>query len=178
VASPPRADSFSMVIVEDRAWTRRVPELGLQCDDREVPVNLPDTYDNWLAGIFMRQFPEPPSGEVAELEARVALAVGDGRLAGIISPDTARQPAIWFSIELAELEMVEVIARHPSWRPRMIHVRVPGWSLVLVRVAGHDGLKEWPGQERNLLKALGGPTPLRERWADIWRRHGAVGRYC
>jgi hypothetical protein len=173
VASPSSAGSFSMVLVEDRAWTRRVPELELQCDDREVPVNLPDTYDNWLAGVYMRQFPEPPSGgEVAEMQARVALAVGGGRLAGIISPDTARQPAIWFSIELADLQMVEVIARYLTWRPRMIHVRVPGWSLVFVRVAGHDGSKEWPGQERNLLKALGGPTPWRERWADIRRRHG------
>jgi hypothetical protein len=66
-----------MVLVEDRAWTRRVPELDLQCDDREVPVNLPDTYDNWVAGVYMRQSP-PGSGQASELQARVALAVGDG----------------------------------------------------------------------------------------------------
>src|SRR4051812_48101005 len=143
-----------MILVEDRAWTRRVPELDLQCDHREVRVNLPDTYDNWLAGVYIRQSPSPGGGEASELQARVALAVGDGRLVGIISPDEATRPAIWFSIALDDLLMIEVIDRHPlTWR------------------APEDGLREWPGQQRSLLQALGGPTPRRKRWAVIRRLH-------
>src|ERR1700759_5425616 len=100
-----------MVLVEDRAWTRQVGELDLWCDDREVPVNLPDTYDHWLSGVFMRQSPPPTSGAATEVTARVTLAIGNGRLAGIISPDEAAETAIWFSIALAALLMVEVISR-------------------------------------------------------------------
>jgi hypothetical protein len=100
-------ESFMMVLVEDRAWTRRVPELDLWCDEREIPVNLSDTYDNWVGGVYMRQSPQPSSGTCGELTARVALAVGDERLVGIISPDEARQPAIWFSTALDDLLMVQ-----------------------------------------------------------------------
>jgi hypothetical protein len=171
-------ESFTMVLVEDRAWTRRVPELDLWCDEREVPVNLPDTYDHWLGGIYMRQSPPPSSGTCGELTARVALAAGDGRLVGIISPDGARQPAIWFSTALDDLLMVQVLDR--SWltrRPRKITVYVPGWALVLVAIARHDGSREWPGQERSLLQALGGRTPWRKRWTVIRRLYGRRWRF-
>ena len=168
--SSSKADSFALVLVEDRAWTRRVPQLDLWCDDREVPVNLPDTYDHWWGGIYMRQSPPSSSGGTPALTARVALAIGDGRLVGIISPDDPRTPAIWFSIALADLLMVEVLARHRlPWRVRKISVYVPGWALVFVSIARHDGSMEWRGQERSLLQALGGSTPWRKRLAVIRR---------
>lgn len=162
-----------MVLVEDRVWMRQVAKLDLWCDDREVPINLPDTYDHWLAGVFMRQSPPPSSGAVTEVTARVALAIGDGRLVGIISPDEATAPAIWFSIALADLLMVRALSRHRvTRRPRKITVYVPGWALVFVAVARHDGSMECRGQERSLLRALGGPTHWRERWAVIRRLYG------
>ncbi|WP_445152225.1 hypothetical protein [Baekduia sp. Peel2402] len=167
-----------MVLVEDRAWTRRVPELDLWCDEREVPVNLQDTHNNWLGGVYMRQSPPLSSGAAAEVSGRVALAIGDGRLVGIISPDEATEPAIWFSIALDDLLMVEVISRHRlTWRPRKITVYVPGWALVFVAIARHDGSREWRGQERSLLRALGGPTPWRKRWAVIRRLYGRRRRF-
>jgi hypothetical protein len=171
------AESFSMVLVEDRAWTRQVAELDLWCDDREVPVNLPDTYDHWWGGVYMRQSPEPACGTCGELTGRVALAVGDGRLVGIISPEAPLKPAIWFSIALADLLMVEVISRSRlTWRPLKISVYVPGWSLTFVTLARHDGSMEWRGQERSLLQALGGPTPWRKRLALIRRQHRHAGK--
>jgi hypothetical protein len=63
------AGTFSMILVNDRVWTRQVAELDLWCDDREVPVNLPETYDHWLAGVFMRQSP-PADGVADEVTAR------------------------------------------------------------------------------------------------------------
>jgi hypothetical protein len=175
--SSSRTNPFAVVLVEDRAWTRRVPELDLWCDDREVPVNLPDNYDQWLGGVYMRQSPEPSCGTCGEMTGRVALAVGEGRLVGIISPGEARQPAIWFSIALADLLMVEVISRHRlTGRPRKVSVYVPGWSLTFVTLARHDGSMEWRGQERSLLQALGGPTPWRKRLALIRRQHRHAGK--
>lgn len=167
------AGTFSMILVNDRVWTRQVAELDLWCDDREVPVNLPDTYDHWLAGVFMRQSPPPADGAADEVTARVALAIGDGRLVGIISPYGAREPAIWFSIALSDLLMVDVLRRYRlTRRPRLISVYVPGWTLVLAAVARHDGSREWHGHEPSLLQALGGPTPWRKRWAVIRRLYG------
>lgn len=162
-----------MVLVEDRASTRRVPEPDLWCDEREVLVNLPETYDHWCGGVFMRQSPPPSSGAADEVHAQVALAVGDGRLVGIVSPYEADEPAIWFSIALADVLMVEVLTRHRlPWRLRRISVFVPGWALVLVSIARHDGSKEWRGQERSLMQALGGPTPWHKRLAVIQRLYG------
>jgi hypothetical protein len=172
IVSSPDAGQFSTVLVEDRAWTRRVPELDLWCDDREVPVNLTDTYDNWLGGVYMRQSPPPSDGEAAELTARVALAVGEGRLVGIISPYEARQPAIWFSIALDDLLMIRVTRHRYTRRLRMITVYVQGWALVLVAIARHDGSMEWRGHERSLLKASGGPTSWRKRWAVVQSLYG------
>jgi hypothetical protein len=167
------AESFSMVLVEDRAWTRQVAELDMWCDDREVPVNLPHTYDHWLAGVFMRQSPPPSSGEAEEVTARVALAVGDGRLAGIISPEAPLKPAIWFSTALTDLLMVEVISRYRlTGRPRKISVYVPGWSLTFVTIAQHDGSMKWRRQERSLLQALGGSTPWRKRLGVLRHLYG------
>lgn len=170
----PSAGSFSMVLVEDRAWTRRVAELDLWCDDREVPVNLPDTYNHWLGGIYMRQeAPRPSRDAPTELIARVALSIGDGCLVGIVSPYEAREPAIWFSIALVDILMVQVIARHwLTWRPRMISIDVPGWSFTFVKVAQHDGSMEWRGHERSLLQALGGSTSWLKRLAVVKRLHG------
>lgn len=169
----PSADSFSMVMVHDRVWTRHVPELALWCDDREIPVNLPDTYNHWLAGVFMRESPPPSVGAVTEVTARVTLAIGDGRLVGIVSPDEATEPAIWFSTALADLLMVRVLSRYRlTRRPRRITVYVPGWALVFVAVARHDGSMEWRGHERSLLRALGGPTPWRKRWSVIRQLYG------
>lgn len=174
VTSSSSSSSFSMVLVEDRAWTRRVEALDLWCDAREVPVNLPDTYDQWWGGIYMRRSPPSSSGATPALGARVALAIGDERLVGIISPDHPLEPAIWFSITLADLLMVEVLSRHryQPWRPRKISVYVPGWVLVLVTIARHDGSREWRGQERGLVQALGGPTPWFKRLAVIRQLYG------
>lgn len=166
-------ESFWMVLVEDRASTRRVPELDLYCDEREVPVNLPDTYDHWCGGVFMRQSPPPSSGAVDEVHAQVGLAVGDGRLVGIVSPYEADEPAIWFSIALADVLMVEVTSRHRlTERPRMITVYVPGWTLTLVLITRYDGATEWQDKERSLLQALGGSTPWRRRLPIILRLYG------
>jgi hypothetical protein len=172
--SSSNAESFSMVLVKDRAWTRWVPELDLWCDDREVLVNLPDTYDNWVAGVYMRQSPPPSDSEATELTARAALAVGDGRLVGIISPYNAREPAIWFSIALDDLLMVEVNSRRHrlTRQPWKIIVYLPGWALVFVAIATHHESMEWGGQERSLLQALGGPTPGRKRWTVIRYLYG------
>jgi hypothetical protein len=57
------AGSFSVVLVEDRAWNRRVAALDLWCDDREIPTNLPDTYNHWWGGVSMRTYPEPSNGD-------------------------------------------------------------------------------------------------------------------
>lgn len=170
----PSAGAFAMVLVEDRAWTRQIPELDLWCDDREIPVNLPATYDHWWGGIYMRQSPPPSDGEAAEgRDAQFAVAVGEGRMVGIISPYEAHEPAIWFSIALADLLMVQVLSPHRlTRRPRRIAVYVPGWALVLVAIARHDGSMEWGGQARSLLRALGGPTPWRKRWAVMKHLYG------
>lgn len=169
----PSAESFSIVSVEDRAWTRRVRELDMWSDDREIPTNLPDTYNQWWGAIYMRQSPQPSGAPPAEVSARVALAVGDERL--IADHLALRSPrARDLVLGRADRHRHGRSPRTTSAdRPaRRINITVPGWSLVFATIARHDGSREWRGQELSLLRALGGPTAWRTRWSVIRRMYG------
>lgn len=165
------ACSFSMVLVENRAWTRRVDALDLHCDERERLTELPKAYDRWLAGACTRTHPKSDDHrELVKRSGRATLAIGDRRLVGIISPDSGREPAVWLSVALNDLLTGNVVRRDLIWRPAMLRIRVPGWSFTLAYVSQRDRSPlGWrrvrDRQERSLVTALGGQSRRRERWS-------------
>jgi hypothetical protein len=143
--------SFSMVLVEDRAWTRRIDALDLRCDELERLTELPRTYERWLAGAYMRTYPQPADDhELVQRSGRATLAIGDRR---IIAPDAGRQPAVWFSVGLDDLLTIEVIRRDLIWRPTMLRIRASGWSFAIAYVAVRPivGVESLEGSPRTEL---------------------------
>jgi hypothetical protein len=147
--------------VHERHREHAIDDLGLRCDEREIPLLLaPEVTRNLWVGVCRFVAP-PPGAAVTGVAALVdvtetfALAVGQGRIGGIVSPDHRSQPAIWFMAPISEL-VVEPTGTHGlvRKRPSSVLVRTPAWQLRTTDVALLLRHSFQSGQERSFISAL------------------------
>jgi hypothetical protein len=152
-------------IVRDRARTRRVEAIDLTCDGREMPTQLPRSYEHWIAGVagfegaaaFLESGAELKPGQT-EAAGAAALAVGEGRLVAIVSPYNSDEPAVWLASPIAELKVatsgrIGLVKK----RPEKIAIHGPGWTLRLAAVSQFyvSMNSHQTRQENSLLAAFG-----------------------
>jgi hypothetical protein len=159
--------STNTVIVDARRAARRVEILGMRCDAKEIPDPVggakPDGW--WIATTAMYTGKATPGGEsgalgeprAVEVGGTAALAVGGGRLLGILTPKSVAEPAIWLSWPLAELN-VEGAGVQGTFRKRPKVIKLTGPDgllelLAVLRLYRNSGAAQ-PGQEGSLMKAL------------------------
>ena len=171
VNQPPEAEKgdpvTTAVVVENRSGTRRVQALNMTSDHREIPepgvAGASAAY--WLAGVgifegvaalLANDGTLTPGSEVGVV-GTVAVAIGNGRLIGIVSPNEAAAPAVWVAVSLADLRVttkgqIGVFKKRPS----QIEVQYDGWEIDLGNVRRFDRSinQSQHGQEASLLRAL------------------------
>jgi hypothetical protein len=162
-------------VLVDARGARQVPALDMKCDAKEIPDFLdrskPDGW--WLierctfAGSVTpagngTSLGEPIDGTVA---GTAAVAIGGGRLVGIISPQSAGGQPLWWAWPLSDVK-VESGGAQGLFKKRPTSIQVhraggvdqDGDSLVfggVARLYRSSGSLQ-TGQEASLLKALGG----------------------
>ena len=161
------------VLVDARGAARKVGSLGMKCDGKEIPEPLDDSEPVgwWLAGDCTFAGLLLPGGETDTLgdptegtmKGQAALAIGDGRVIGIMSPMSQAAAALWWSWPLlaTEVSAVGTLGVFKK-RPRVIRldrnggIDSDGDTLVLkivsklYRTAG----RFQSGQEASLFEAL------------------------
>jgi hypothetical protein len=163
------------VLVDARGGAREIALLGMRCDEREIPAALSGTepVGEWLifrcmfAGSAMSGGERETLGEAVEgtVEGTAALAVVEDRVIGIVSPDSASAPALWWSWSLASTT-VEAHGTRGLFKKRPEKITLDrdggldggGDTLLFEEVARNWGRKTGfqTGQEQSLLEALGG----------------------
>jgi hypothetical protein len=154
------------VVVQNRSFTRHIPALGMKCDEREIPAPLAPTSppDYWLgmgafigtAELLTADGNFEPGYEVHVL-GTVALAVGDGRLIGIVAPDQATATAVWVAPSLGDIAVkAEGKTGLIRKRPERIEIRCDDWEILIGRVESlyiKTNMTQY-GREASLLAAL------------------------
>jgi hypothetical protein len=159
------ADS-AVVLVKERNRSEIVSDLGMRCDEREIPypIDEEDIVGHWITMAADFHGAAVPHGSSQNPVVKVyraqpmALAVTRDRLYGICAPEPANtEPAIWVSVPLecvaAGAEGKQGLFRK---RPRLVKVTGDGWEFQLYRV--NRMYLDWgrwqPWQEESLLMAL------------------------
>jgi hypothetical protein len=169
---PPKAEKGGFVttaaVVQNRSGTRRIDALKMLCNDREIPRSniVGESPGYWLAGVGIFEGTAAlladdgtftPGYEIG-VTGTVMLAAGDGKCIAIVSPNEATAPAVWLSVNLADLQVttkgqIGVFKK----RPQQLVVQCDGWELVMGRIDRYNQKtgKAFGGYETSLLAALG-----------------------
>lgn len=141
------------MVMSTRQIAQRVPELGMQCDEGEMPHPLEGRADRYFLGVGML--------ETAAINAggTFAAAIFGGRLGLILAPTDVSQPAHWVSAQLSELR----VRTHGSEgllrkRPAAVQVDAEELTLGLREVAEFFPLRRTAqrGRSTQLVAALAG----------------------
>jgi hypothetical protein len=147
----------------------------MRCDGKDIPEAVsgvkPDGW--WLIGECIFGGTAAPGGESGTLGApgdavvrgTAVLAVGEGRVIGIVSPNDVAEPALWWAWPLAEIS-VETVGTQGLIKKRPAGIKVhrgggvegDGDSLAfkdVSRLFRSGGGRYQTGQEQSLLAALG-----------------------
>jgi hypothetical protein len=163
------------VLVDARNGARQVASLAMKCDSKEIPLAASGAKPEgwWLVEGCMFAGSATPGGEkgtldkpvLARIEGTAALAVVEERLIGIVSPNSAGEPALWWSWPLSTIK-VETVGTQGLFKKRPASIRLDRDGGVdadsdtlalkgVVRLFRNSGRAQ-PGQEESLLKALRG----------------------
>jgi hypothetical protein len=159
---------MSDTAIVDARGARQLAPLQMKCDNQEIPEALDGAKPSgwWLVGVCSFSGPAAKGGETGTLgetadtqaEGTAALAVGGGRVFGIVSPNTDVAAAIWWSWPLSEVR-VEAVGSQGflKKRPTQLTLKTSDAQLTLAfvsRLYRNSGSRQ-SGQEASLLKALG-----------------------
>jgi hypothetical protein len=153
------------ILVDARGAARRVEELGMRCDAKEIPDPLGNEKPTgwWISAtctVSGSAGTGTPDGDTTSVSMKgtAALAVVQGRLLGIFSTNSKAEPAVWFSWSISALH-IDTAGSQGMFkkRPTQITVKGPGSTLVMSQVSRlyRATNRYQPGQEGSFLSALG-----------------------
>lgn len=157
---------MSAVLVDARGHSTTVALLGMRCDAQQIPEPLDGNKPRLFRGKGVFQGKAAPWNAggspglpaQAQAEGRTAIAVGGGRVMGILTPDQATQPSVWFSLPLGGIRIVEQGSKGVlKSRPVSVQFGNDQWWCRLTEVSviiPASGGRLQPKQEGTLLQAL------------------------
>jgi hypothetical protein len=160
-------EGISAVLVDGRGHSRTVALFNMRCDGQQIPESGDGVKARLYRarGVFTGKAapwnegsPGMPSG--ASAEGRTALGVAPSRIFGILTPDIAADPCLWFWLPLRGLRVVENGQQGLfKKRPVSIMIGCEDWQIRLSDVniiIPASGGRQQAGQEATLVKALRG----------------------
>ena len=152
------------VLVDGRGAARNMPSLGMKCDKKEIPELSSGTKPAgwWLiAGCHFEgraATGTPGPATDTTLQGTAAVAVGEGRLIGILGPNSKAEPALWWAWPLSSLK-VETAGSQGLLKKRPTDMTLKGadgtFHLKEVSRLYRASGKFQSGQEGSFIKALG-----------------------
>ncbi len=156
------AMSKGIQIIPGGVRARRVNDLGMRCDNEDMPGPLSDAkvVVRWEAKAEITGIPEWSGHQATGVVMQsLSVAVSDYRFYGILSRFGV-QEQIWFSLPLATFS-VRAIGQKGALkkRPAKLEIAGQGWVIQVTEV---DRIFSSPdryqsGQEQSLLKAVSAP---------------------
>ena len=155
------------IVIDGRSVRRAVRELGIRCDDKEIPEPIDDIKPQgwWIVAdcsfhgtAWTRNQAGVRNGTVTvDVQTPAAFVVAGGRLAAILSPMATTEPALWLVTAASTLRQEAQGAQGLRHRPGQIDLHGDGWQLRLRDVSRlfRHTQKYQTGQEASLLEALG-----------------------
>jgi hypothetical protein len=158
-------EATSAVLVDGRGRSRTVALFNMRCDGQQLPESADGAKTRLYRarGTFTGKASpwnegSPGLASPASSEGRTALGVGGGRVFGILTPDLEADPAVWFTLPLRTLRVVESGQQGLlKKRPVSIMLGCEDWQLRLSDVniiIPASGGRQQAGQEATLLKEL------------------------
>jgi hypothetical protein len=154
--------------VVDARGERQLAPLEMKCDKREIPEALDGSKPTgwWLVGTCRFSGSAALGGETGTLgepsdtqaDGTAALAVGNGRIFGIVSPNTDAAAAVWWSWPLSEVQVGTVGSQgFLKKRPTQLTLKTTDGQLTFADVSRlwRNSGSQQAGQEASLLKAMG-----------------------
>lgn len=153
------------ILVDGRGRSTTLALLNMRCDGQQSPESLDGTKARLYRarGSFSGKAApwnggSPGLAAAASAEGRTIVAVGGGRVFGILTPDMVADPCIWFSIPLRGLRVAEngnqgLLKK----RPRSVQLGNADWNVKLSDVhviIPASGGRQQPAQEGTLVQAL------------------------
>lgn len=157
------------VLVSRRGEAAQMPQLGMRCDLKEIPdpIGGGKPVGWWLAAtcdfegsvqVASEQDGSEGQGRPIRSTASVALVVAEGRILGIVKPDSRNDPAVWFAAPLPSVR-VEASGSQGVFKKRPSQIRLDAgpWSISVSEIARYyrNSNRMQTGQEASFLKALG-----------------------
>jgi hypothetical protein len=155
-------------LVDARGAARTLSPLGIKCDAKEIPkfLNGQKPAGWWLFAHCQFDGQAAGGGETGTLgdaidtscEGTAAVAVGDGQLIGILSPNDKAQAALWWAWEVNSLQIQSTGSQgFLKKRPTDITITAADGALKIKDVSRlyRNSGNYQSGQEASLLKALG-----------------------
>jgi hypothetical protein len=155
-------------LVDARGSARTLSQLGIKCDAKEIPefVNGQKPAGWWLFTRCQFDGQAAAGGETGTLgdatdtscAGTAAVAVGDGQLIGILSPNDKTQAALWWAWEVSPLQIQSTGSQgFLKKRPTDITITTADGTLKIKDVSRlyRNSGNYQSGQEVSLLKALG-----------------------
>jgi hypothetical protein len=157
----------SAIQVDGRGHSKTMALLNMRCDGQQIPESLDGNKVRLYRarGTFSGSAApwndgSPGAMEALTTEGRTALGVGGNRVFGILTPDLAADPCVWFSLPLRGLRVVDqgqqgLLKRRPvsiQFGNETWFVRVKDVNIIIPASGG----RQQPGQEGTLLAALKG----------------------
>jgi len=156
------------VIVAPKGGSHTIASLSMKCDSKRIPELTSGAKPTgwWLAERC--QFDgaataESDGGAIGAstnttLQGTAAVAVGEGRLIGILSPNGDGESSLWWTWPLSDIQVETASSQgFLRKRPTEITLKAADGTLRLAEVARlyrHSGSYQ-TGQEASFLKALG-----------------------
>ncbi|MFZ0664512.1 MAG: hypothetical protein WAM97_02070 [Acidimicrobiales bacterium] len=156
----------SAVLVDARGHSMAVGLLNMRCDAQQIPEPLDGTKPRLFRGRGTFTGTASPWNEggspgqpaQATAEGRTALGIAAGRVYGILTPDLAALPSVWFSLPLRSLRVVEEGRKGVlKGRPEAIQFGNDQWRVRLSDVnliIPASGGRLQPKQEGTLVELL------------------------
>ena len=142
------------IVIDGRSVRRAVRELGIRCDDKEIPEPIDDIKPQgwWIVAdcsfhgtAWTRNQAGVRNGTVTvDVQTPAAFVVAGGRLAAILSPMATTEPALWL---------------------------VTAASTLRQEAQGSQGLRH-RGNVVRFLRRL--PAPVRQQWERPLRETGLM----
>ena len=155
-------------LVDARGSARTLSPLGIKCDAKEIPefLNGQKPVGWWLFARCRFDGRAASGGETGTLgdatdtshDGTAAVAVGDGQLIGILSPNDKAQAALWWAWEVNSLQIQSAGSQgFLKKRPTEITITAADGTLKVKDVSRlyRNSGNYQSGQEASLLKALG-----------------------
>jgi hypothetical protein len=155
-------------VVDARGSARKLDPLGIKSDAKEIPefLNGQKPTGWWLFAHCQFDGQAAAGGETGTLgdstdtscAGTAAVAVGDGKLIGILSPNDKAQAALWWAWEVNPLQIQSTGSQgFLKKRPTDITITAADGTLKIKNVSRlyRNSGNYQSGQEASLLKALG-----------------------